>query len=69
MGSGLVLLLRDRTHPSLLISVQTLFESLSPFPSLGTRGEPLPDVMSGENAALPFIDLRREAVTRMIFMY
>ena len=35
-----------------------------------TRGEPPPDVVSGENVTLPssFIALRREAITTMIFL-
>ena len=47
----------------------TIFLSRETLLSRETRGEPPPDVVSGENVTLPssFIALRREAITTMIF--
>ena len=47
-----------------------IYLSLLGSPLRGPRGEPPPDVVSGENVTLPssFIALRREAITTMIFV-
>jgi len=47
----------------------TIFLSRESLLSRESRGEPPPDVVSGENVTLPssFIALRREAITTMIF--